>query len=215
MNKSLLLVCLFLLLASVLYAEESIYVKFRLEVPRTCKFGDYDAIRQDMMWSTKPKLIISLVDISTGLEYSQELLSELNSIKNHQALKRFMDKFIAGEYSFLVKVPKLDRRYMVVLCKDSADTGKCLDKKLRSINNILGDYVNPKADFRSEDNIYFYRPVNIKNAVATMDDGNDLPASYRHAVDIMKSLPIEKHSVGDTLIIKLPYFDSEKCGQNF
>jgi hypothetical protein len=212
--------------------EEKLSIKVVL--PKRCMFGDFDAIRQDMIWAGKkePKILVSIVSADGEREFASEILAKMKTEKDPQELAKYIKSVLEDGVKTEIALdqtgaPKL---FFLQVCKDTSDSNSCRGKQIRDINKILADYKNPKSNFVSGDHIYFYQPIVIGNtgvhlAEATLNLKKDLldllakhsisaPANLTQQFNTLLTLQSFSLELEDGhVIIKLPIFDSLKCGQ--
>jgi|GEM_PF-4663110 len=212
-------------------------INFVIEFPKRCMFGDFDAIKQDMMWGDRAKqqtLLISLQALDGGTEYVSEILSEVNNRGSQQELAQFMNKTLSEGYPVDINIapPKSPQLFALTVCKDSSGLRSCkrsAEGDYRDIGELLKLYRDPKPGFTSPDSIYFYQLVAVgANGVSfskeTLSDEKKVgkfvansnvttpaPQYVANRLNTIKSYQLG--TKGDRLTLKLPMFDPVKCGQ--
>jgi hypothetical protein len=212
-------------------------VKLIIEIPKRCMFGDFDAIRQDMMYSDRSKrsaLILSLQTLDGTREYSSEILSEIGTSGTRDEPKKIMDEILQTGYPVDIRIKSLEapQLFALVICKDSSGRKTCAresEEAFRDISQILSDYRNPTSGYTSQDSVYFYQILAIGPDGVSLSDnslsdtqklnafasqvGISAPGSEAaiSRLNTLKSYPLEPKD--DRVRIQLPVFDPVKCGQ--
>ena len=212
-------------------------IKVAISVPKRCMFGDFDAIRQEMMWADRSKeqsLLVSLQSLDGSTEYVSELFSELKKANSPEEAKKVMKEILDSKYSVDLPIlkPSDPRLFALSICKDSSGKKSCRrdsEGAFRDINEILMEYQDPKSGFTSGDSVYFYQIVGVgPSGVSVSKDAiydakklkefttrskiaEGAPDTILARASTLKSYPLEFKN--NKLTVKLPVFDPVKCGQ--
>ncbi len=144
-----------------------------LKVTNNCMFGDFDAIKQDMLYSENKKLLVSLESIATGEEAVTEVLGKLSkpvTIKKEDRLGDVMTDFdkyfkvlsnFGEDLTLDYKSPESAELYLLKVCKDSSGKNSCKDKPYVTVVEVVEQYKNPGRSFKPEDRVYYVQLVSI------------------------------------------------------
>ena len=207
----------------------------KVQVTKRCMFGDFDAIRHDMMYSSHD-LLLSVESLDGKYSKTVKFLEEFN--KKHYPkseeemtaiandIQNIFKDLYSGSYVVDVLPKKLeDGVYIVTVCKDGDKEGVCTNKKIKDINEVLKAYEAPVADYKPEDVVYFYQVFNISQGkiegvpgykeeeissfFSNISDKNVEKVKENLKVLLSNPLVIK----GKEIVIDLPIFDKIKCGQ--
>ncbi len=143
------------------------------KVTNNCMFGDFDAIKQDMLYSESKKLLVSLESLATGEEAVTEVLGKLSqpvTIKKEDKLGDVMTDFdtyfkvlsnYGEDFTLEYKSPSEPELYLLKVCKDSTGKNSCKDKPYVTVLEIVEQYKNPGRSFKPEDRVYYTQLVSI------------------------------------------------------
>jgi hypothetical protein len=210
------------------------HLNFKIAIEKRCMFGDFDALVYDMQYAKSSVLQLSLISADGKKERTIEIFEEMKGSDSKKTVK-FLDKLLGGNYRInfpLFEAPS-PGLYSLVICKDSSVNGKCSDKPVKDINEILAIYKDVKSGYVSEDNTYFYQPIiftkdsffvlrsfvdekNINLIKDTLKQqsisttGNEW--EFLANAQKVASYPLQYFS--NELIITLPVYSTAKCGQN-
>lgn len=217
-----------------LLTEDSLQI--RVVIPGVCRAGDMNAVAQEMMFSDKgreAKILLSLTSLDGSEEYVSEILEDFRQKEFLEDPVGFLSSLANTERNVELKIKRPSQRkvFTVTVCKDTKGRHSCKQDSetgYRDIMEILRAYTDPKPGFISEDSVYFYQLLTIDPSGVALareplysDKGfKEFAAENsfdRANKDIqlarlrkIYSLPIAAE--GDRLVIKLPLYDSKRCG---
>ena len=229
--KRAILILIVLMCASASVSAEVL----KVQVTKRCMFGDFDAIRHDMMYSGDD-LLLSVESLDGKYAKTVKFLEEFN--KKHYPkseeemtaiandIQNIFKELYSGSYVVDALPKKLeDGVYIIKVCKDGEKEGVCTNKKIKDINEVLKAYEAPVANYKPEDVVYFYQVFNvsqgkiegvpgykeeeIKSFFSSISDKKVEKVKENLKVLLSNPLVIK----GKEIVIDLPIFDKIKCGQ--
>ena len=134
---------------------------FLVHTPERCMFGDFDALTQEMMFTSDSGLNFSLYLPELDQEFVEPFLPELSTVTNSGILAKVKKSLIRGQYKAVLQSEFQTKKQLAVLsiCRDSKHLKSCNAAVPRDINQILRRYATRSVLKPTEDNFYFYLPV--------------------------------------------------------
>ncbi len=211
-------------------SEAGAGIKLRVTaVPNGCTWGDFDAVRSDLLGSESPSLLLSLEPLSGGTAQSKNQSRDLTKF---DLTKGFITNFNVAAAS--------PGHYALYLCKDSAKKGQCGDKPLvppqevlsfhmSEIDRTTGKTVKEAASGEPTDKVYYFAYLFVdKGSVYVLKspmDSADFVAAGKFlgsrgvAASVIKTVEqkhrpmnsIQPKVVDGTLTVSLPQVDQASC----
>jgi hypothetical protein len=212
------------------------FLRMQVDIPGVCRAGDMNAVAQEMMFKDRgkdAKIFLSISSLDGTQEHVTEILQELKREDFSRDPVQFLSSLVNTQRDVEVefKRPVKPTVFTVAVCKDTSGRHSCKQKsesRYRDIMDILRAYTDPKAEFISDDSVYFYQllvlgPSGVELATDPLySDKGFKDFARKNSFDRVTrdtqlrrlrkiySLPIT--TKGDRLVVQLPLYDSKRCG---
>lgn len=212
-------------------------LRIRIVVPSVCRLGDMDVVAQEQMFADKKKeskILLSLSSLDGKEEYTTEIFDEFKEREFLLDPHSFISKFVRTERETTINVgqPHKSGVFAVAVCKDTTGRNSCQqdsEERYSDLMDILRSYSTKReASFVSNDSVYYYQliylgPKGVSLAAAPLHSDKGLDAfAKKHSIDqstkaiqrnrLRKTFSVPPEVQQGTLVIKLPLYDSKRCG---
>ena len=132
-------------------------VNVRFTSERRCETGDLDLLIREKTLDRSSPFLLTL-----------ERLDGMSKSKGKENIKVINPRNIETGMSAALAVPpsKSPVHYGLFICRDSQNTGSCLDKRIENLNRLLSLHFNGTPD-KPADRVYFFQYLVLENNTFT------------------------------------------------